>query len=143
VAATFTSTVIGYFESFLARVIVLSRFIPLLIGTGGNVGGQTVATLIRALVLREVTPRDVLRVWLREVRIAALLGVALGSVALVGTLLWGMDYHVSLTVAFTMTAITALNIDPTHVSGPLMSTLIDVTGLLIYFLVAQAIIPQL
>ncbi len=158
VAATFTSTVIGYFESFLARVIVLSRFIPLLIGTGGNVGGQTVATLIRALVLREVTPRDVLRVWLREARIAVLLGLALGSVALVGTLLWGMDYHISLTVAFTMTAIvlwassvatfvplaaTALNIDPTHVSGPLMSTLIDVTGLLIYFLVAQAIIPQL
>lgn len=158
VAATLTSTVIGYYERLLAKVIVLSRFIPLLIGTGGNVGGQTVATLIRALVLREVTPRDVLRVWLRETRIAILLGLALGSVALMGTLLWGMDYPIALTVAFTMTAVvlwassvatfvplaaTALNIDPTHVSGPLMSTLIDVTGLLIYFLIAQVIIPQL
>ncbi len=156
VAATMTSTVIGYFETLLARRIVLSRFIPLLIGTGGNVGGQTVATLIRALVLREIRPQDLVRVWLREVRIALLLGVALGGVAFVGTWAWGLDLAVALTVSLTMALIvlwastvatvvpltaSALRVDPTHVSGPLMSTLIDVTGLLLYFLVAQALLP--
>lgn len=155
VAATLTSTVIGLFESLLARRIVLSRFIPLLIGTGGNVGGQTVATLIRALVLREIRPRDAFRVWLREARIALLLGLVLGGVAFVGTQAWGVDLSISTTVALTMLAIvlwaatvatlvplaaTALGVDPTHVSGPLMSTLIDVTGLLLYFLVAQALL---
>lgn len=158
VAETFTGTVLRHFDAVLARVISLSYFIPLLIGTGGNAGSQVVATMIRALALREVAPKDVLRVMARELRVALLLGLAIGVVAFLRAELWGTDYYVSLTVALAMVAVilwasfvavtaplgaTALRIDPTLVAGPFMATFIDGTGLLIYFLIAIAIVPGL
>ncbi len=158
VAGSYTGSVLRMFDADLRRVISLSIFIPLIIGTGGNVGSQTVATVIRALVLKEVRPRDALRAWWREVRVAALLGVAIGAVGFLRAELWGVDPHVAWAVSLTIFAVilwastvatfvplvaSALGIDPTHISGPLMSTLIDGTGLLIYFLIARAVIPDL
>jgi len=158
VAETFTGTVLRHFDDELARVISLSYFIPLLIGTGGNAGSQVVATMIRALTLQEVAPRDVLRVVWKELRVALLLGLAIGLVAFLRAELWGTDYHVSLAVAVAITAVvlwatvvavvvpltaTALRLDPTLVAGPFMATFIDGTGLLIYFLVAHLLVPQL
>ncbi len=158
VAGSYTGSVLRMFDRELRRVISLSIFIPLIIGTGGNVGSQTVATVIRALVLKEVRPRDALRAWWREVRVAALLGVAIGAVGFLRAELWGVDYHVAWAVSLTIFAVilwastvatfvplvaSSLGIDPTHISGPLMSTLIDGTGLLIYFLIARAVIPGL
>jgi magnesium transporter len=158
VAETFTATILRYFEAELQAVVALSFFVPLLIGTGGNAGSQTVATVIRALALREVRTKDAFRVWFREVRTGMLLGVLIGVVAFFQALLWGVDYHMALTVSIAVAAIclwantvasliplvaSRIGIDPTIASGPLMATLIDGTGLIIYFSLAALILPQL
>jgi magnesium transporter len=157
-AHTFTGTVMRIFESELQTVVSLAIFVPLLIGTGGNAGSQTVATIIRGLALREVRPRDALRVWWRETRTGLLLGLLIGTVAYFRALLWQVDPNLAFTVALSVAAITvwantvaalvpllanAIGIDPTIMSGPLMTTLIDGTGLLIYFTLAALILPQL
>lgn len=158
VAETFTGTVLRHFEGELQAVVALAFFVPLLIGTGGNAGSQTVATIIRALALREVRPRDALRVLAREMATGLLLGLLVGLVALGRAMLWGVDLHLALTVGITVATIclwantvasmvpllaSAVGIDPTIVSGPLMTTLIDGTGLLIYFTLAAVILPQI
>ncbi len=158
VTQTLTGNVIRAFQEELEAVVSLTFFIPLLIGTGGNAGSQTVATVIRALALRELRPRDALKVWLKEVQTAFLLGLLIGIVALIWSFIWGVDQYIAITVAVTVTMIvvwansvaslvplfaSAVGIDPTIVSGPLMTTLIDATGLLIYFTLAAWIIPQL
>ena len=93
VAETFTGSVLRYFESELAQVVALSFFIPLLIGTGGNTGAQTVSTLIRGLALGEIRMRDAWRVVLRELWSGLLLGLLLGVVAFGRALLWGSSYR--------------------------------------------------
>jgi len=157
-AATFTGTVLRHFQDELEQVVALSFFVPLLIGTGGNAGFQTVSTVIRALALREVRSKDVLRVWWREARAGILLGLMLGVLGFLWATIWGVDSNIAMTVALTVSAICfwattvaslipiaayAVRIDPTVVSGPLMSTLIDGTGLIIYFTLAALILPQL
>jgi magnesium transporter len=158
IAETFTGSVLRHYEGELQTVVALSFFVPLLIGTGGNAGSQTVATVIRALALREVRSRDVLRVWWREIRTGLLLGVLIGIVAYGRALLWGVHSPLALTVAITVATICLwantvaalvpiiagkIGIDPTIVSGPLMTTLIDGTGLIIYFSLAAWILPEL
>jgi magnesium transporter len=158
VAETFTGTVLRHFEGELATVVSLSFFIPLLIGTGGNAGSQTVATVIRALALREVRSRDLLRVWWREARVGLALGVLIGLTGYLRALLWGVTPELALTVGLSVAVIcfwattvaslvpilaSSLHIDPTIISGPLMTTLIDGTGLVIYFSLAALILPQL
>jgi magnesium transporter len=154
VTGTFTGTVLHHFQEQLAMVVALTFFIPLLIGTGGNAGQQTIAMVIRALALREVHPKDAHRVWWKEAKAGSLLGLMLGSVALVGVFLWGHDLRLALTVGITVATIciwsnsvaslvpllaSGLGIDPTVISGPLMTTLIDGTGLIIYFTLAGLI----
>jgi magnesium transporter len=158
VAETFTGIVLRHYQGQLQTVVTLSFFIPLLIGTGGNAGSQTVATVIRALALQEVRPKDVLRVWWREARVGILLGLLIGAAGLVRALIWGVTPEMALTVGITVAVIctwattvaalvpifaSALRIDPTIISGPLMTTLIDGTGLIIYFSLASLILPQL
>jgi magnesium transporter len=158
VAETATGTVLRYFEDELAKVVALSFFVPLLIGTGGNAGSQTVSTIIRALALGDVRVRDVLRVIRREVSAGVLLGVLLGVIAFFRALLWGVDHDLALCVAITILAVCTwanavgatiplvaqrLGIDPTVVSAPLITTLVDASGLFIYFTVAHLMIAQL
>jgi magnesium transporter len=158
VAETATGTVLRYFEDELAKVVALSFFVPLLIGTGGNAGSQTVSTIIRALALGDVRVRDVLRVVRREVSAGVLLGVLLGVIAFFRALLWGVDHDLALCVAITILAVCTwanavgatiplvaqrLGIDPTVVSAPLITTLVDASGLFIYFTVAHLMIAQL
>ena len=157
-AETFTGTVLRHYQDELKTVVALSFFIPLLIGTGGNAGSQTVATIIRALALREVKTKDLLRVWWREGRAGLLLGAIIGSFGFGRALLWGVSIEMAITVSLTVAVIcvwattvasivpilaNAIKIDPTVISGPLMSTLIDGTGLIIYFSLAALILPQL
>jgi magnesium transporter len=104
-AETFTGTVLRHFEIELKTVVALSFFIPLLIGTGGNAGSQTVATIIRGLALREVRPRDALKVWWREARTGFLLGISIGLIAFGRALLWRVDTNLALTVALSVAAI--------------------------------------
>jgi magnesium transporter len=158
VAETATGTVLRHFEDELAKVVALSFFIPLLIGTGGNAGSQTVSTVIRALALHEVRLRDVWRVLLKEVSSGALLGFLLGIIAFGRALMWGVDYHLAMCVALTVLLVCTwantvgsliplgaekLGIDPTVVSAPLITTLVDASGLFLYLTVAHLLLPQL
>ncbi|PYM59809.1 MAG: magnesium transporter, partial [Candidatus Rokuibacteriota bacterium] len=105
VAETFTGTVLRYFESELAAVVALSFFIPLLIGTGGNAGSQTVTTIIRSLALREIGLRDAWRVLSRELSTGFIVGVVIGAVAFGRALLWGTSVPLAATVSITVLAI--------------------------------------
>ncbi len=155
VAETFTGTVLRHFEDELAKVVALSFFIPLLIGTGGNTGAQTVSTLIRGLALGQIQMRDIWRVIQRELLSGLLMGSLLGLVAFGRALLWGSSTQLSLVVGLTVVAICTwantigalipllayrLRIDPAVVSAPLITTLVDATGLAIYMLIAKAIL---
>src|SRR5437867_11745699 len=81
VAETFTGTVLRYYESELAAVVALSFFIPLLIGTGGNAGSQTVTTIIRSIALGEIRLRDAWRVLSREMTTGVVVGLIIAAVA--------------------------------------------------------------
>lgn len=158
VAETATGTVLRHFEDELAKVVALSFFIPLLIGTGGNAGSQTVSTVIRALALGEVQMRDVWRVVFKEVVAGVILGLLLGGIAFGRAMLWGVGYDLAACVALTILIVCTwantvgsvipigaqrLGIDPTVISGPLITTLVDASGLFIYLTVAKLMIAQL
>ena len=158
VAETATGTVLRHFEDELAKVVALSFFIPLLIGTGGNAGSQTVSTIIRALALGEIRPGDFLRVVGKEALAGVVLGVLLGAIAFGRALLWGVGVDLALCVSVTILVVCTwantvgamiplgaqkLRIDPTVVSGPLITTLVDASGLFLYLTIAQLMIAQL
>jgi magnesium transporter len=154
-AGTLTGSVLSAFENELERMVMLSVFIPLLIGTGGNTGAQTVSTVIRGVALGEIRSRDMLRVVLRELFSGLLLGSLLGCVAFGWTLLWGYTSQLAAVVGLTIVAICVwanvigslvplvarkIGIDPAVVSAPLITTLVDATGLAIYLLIAKALL---
>lgn len=155
VTETLTGTVLRHFESELSKVVALSFFIPLLIGTGGNSGSQTVTTIVRGLAVGEIRLRDFGRVILREAGSGLLLGLLLGIVGFGRALLWGSTIPLAITVAVSIATIctwansvgavipmaaTAVKIDPTIMSAPLIATLVDATGLFIYFMIAKSIL---
>ncbi len=159
VAGTLTSEVLHRYESELATVVALSFFIPLLIGTGGNAGSQTVMTVIRSLALGEIGMKNAWKVVFREMATGAIVGFAVGVVALLQSmLLWSTPFHLALTVAVTMVAICVwstsvgsfipiladrLGIDPAVLSAPMISTLVDATGLIFYLTIAKIILTQI
>ena len=155
VAGTLTSAVLHRFEDELAAVVALAFFIPLLIGTGGNAGAQTVMTVIRSLALGEVGVRQAWRVVLREATTGLVVGVLVGAVAFGQALLWQAPIALALTVSVTMFAICVwsttvgslipilahrFGVDPAVLSAPLITTLVDATGLIIYFSIAKLIL---
>ena len=152
VTETLTGTVLRYYESELAKVVALSFFIPLLIGTGGNSGSQTVTTIVRGLAVGEIRMRDFGRVLVREGGSGLVLGILLGIVGFGRALLWGSTMPLAMTVGVSILVIctwansvgamipmlaTAFKIDPTVMSAPLIATLVDATGLIIYFTIAK------
>ena len=155
VAGTLTSAVLHRFENELDTVVALAFFIPLLIGTGGNAGAQTVMTVIRSLSLGEVGVRQAWRVVLREATTGMLVGLVVGMVAFGQALLWSATLALALTVSVTMFAICIWSttvgslipiaaeragVDPAVLSAPLITTLVDATGLVIYFTIAKIIL---
>lgn len=152
--ATLTVQVIGAFEATLEQQVVLSLFIPLLIGTGGNTGNQAATTITRALALGDVRPRDVFKVFAREVRVGAMLGLLLGTLgfaiaAFAFTVPIGLVIGLTLLGVCTMAASIgglmpllgkAVRADPAVFSNPFISTFVDATGLIIYFLIATSIL---
>jgi magnesium transporter len=155
VAGTLTSAVLNNFESELAAVVALSLFIPLLIGTGGNAGAQSVMTVIRSLALGEIGVSNAWRVVLREASTGTVIGLLVGVVAFGQAFLWGVPVALAVTVAVTMFAICVwattvgalvpiaahyFGVDPAVLSAPLITTLVDATGLIIYFTIAKAIL---
>ncbi len=155
ITETLTGSVLRHFEEAMAAVVSLAFFIPLLIGTGGNAGSQTTSTIIRALAVEDLDKRGLLRPLAHETMIGLVLGSMMGIVAYGRALLWHTGHDVALTVAVAIFAIVVwanvlgsvlpilayrLKIDPTVVSGPAMSTLVDATGLFIYFTIAGLIL---
>ncbi|WP_104161304.1 magnesium transporter [Arthrobacter sp. ZGTC212] len=148
--ATLTVQVMGA----LAEQVVLSLFIPLLIGTGGNTGNQAATTITRALALGDVRPRDVFKVLARELRVGAWLGILLGGLGFVlasilFTVPLGLVIGLTLLGVCTMAAGVgglmpllgkALKVDPAVFSNPFISTFVDATGLIIYFLIASSVL---
>ena len=158
-AEAYTGTVLRAFDDELQAAVALSFFIPLLIGTGGNVGSQTVTLIVRAMALGEVRLRDMWWVLWKELRVGLALGAVMASVAfaradlpIVGLAL-GSD--IALTVAIAIFAIVLwsvavaavlplvlrrLRVDPAVVSAPLIATVVDGTGLVIYFEIARNVL---
>jgi magnesium transporter len=158
VAGTLTSKVLHSFESELATVVALTFFVPLLIGTGGNAGAQTVMTVIRSLSLGEIGVKNAWRVAIREATTGLLVGAMLGIVAFAQAFWVTRDLKLALTIAVTVCAIciwsTAVGsiipiaahrvgVDPAVLSAPLITTLVDATGLLIYLTIAKLILDQI
>jgi magnesium transporter len=139
--------------------IDFDAFIPLLIGTGGNAGSQTVGTVIRGLALGEIAPRDAPRVLVREVLTGGLLGTLLGTLGFFFTwLLLGQPPAFALVIALAILGICVwangvgsmvpifarwVGIDPAVISAPLISTLVDTTGLFIFYTIAIAVLMRL
>ncbi|WP_165985362.1 magnesium transporter [Streptomyces sp. YIM 98790] len=154
VAATLTVSVNRFFEATLEEVTALALFIPLLIGAGGNAGAQAATAAVRALAVGEVRVSDLFRVIWRECRTGLVLGTLLAVVgALIGGLFVGAD--IALIVGITLIVICGwastvggtmpllakrLRIDPAVVSAPMVTTLVDATGLIIYFTTAKIIL---
>jgi magnesium transporter len=152
---TMTVSVLNVFEDALAQVVALSFFIPLLIGTGGNTGAQTVSTMVRGIAVGEIRPRDLWRVVLRELQSGFLIGVILGTVAFSLALALGNPLNLGVVVGLAILAICTwsntigaivpiiaqrIGLDPALVSAPLITTLVDATGLAIYLLIARALL---
>jgi magnesium transporter len=155
VTESLTGSVLRHFQRELEAVVALAFFVPLLVGTGGNAGSQTTSTLVRALAMGEIELGDVLHTLWHELRTGLLLGLAMGAIAYARALTWGSSQALALTVSLSIFAIVLwasvlgsllpllavrLRIDPAVVSGPVMSTLVDATGLFIYFTVAGVIL---
>ena len=159
-----TATAMGHFEGEIARAVVLSLFIPLIISSGGNSGSQATSLIIRALALRELRLRDWWRVAVRELPSGLTLGAILGAIGVVRIVLWQQlgwyNYGphwllVALTVGCALVGVVTfgslagsmlpfllkrLGFDPASASAPFVATLVDVTGLVIYFTVAFVIL---
>lgn len=156
--AMYTGNVMAAYEDELGAVVSLAFFIPLLIGTGGNVATQITTTLIRAMGMREVRMRDLGRVVWKESRTGLLTAVTMAAAGAVRAWTLGVGPEVMLTVTVALALIVMwsaliasmlplvlrrLGVDPAVVSGPMISTIVDGTGLLIYFSVAKLIITGL
>ncbi|MFT5194371.1 MAG: magnesium transporter [Candidatus Promineifilaceae bacterium] len=158
VAAIMTGTVLKSFEKELQTVIALGFFIPLVTGTGGNAGSQTVATIIRAITLGEVRVATLGKAVLREIVVGLCLGFFMGVMGFALAFFWGVGWQLAAVVGLTLpvvvvcattiatvvpTLATRFNIDPTIISGPMISTVVDTAGLAIYFLLARLLIDAI
>ncbi|MDY3763566.1 MAG: magnesium transporter [Candidatus Ventricola sp.] len=156
ISATFTSTIITHFETLLSGAVVLTAFIPMLMDSAGNSGSQTSVTVIRNMALGEVELSDWLRVLFKELRVAVLSGLALAAVNFLRMMIFtSAGMMVSLTVSVTLlcTVVIAmavgcllpmgakrLGLDPAVMASPMITTIVDACSLLIYFMIASAML---
>ncbi|TMQ54380.1 MAG: magnesium transporter [Candidatus Eisenbacteria bacterium] len=163
IGETLTATAMGYFEAEIARAVVLALFVPLVISSGGNSGSQATTLIIRAMALGEVRLRDWWRVVRREFFSGLGLGAILATIGIIRILVWQAFFHtygehhllVALTVAASLVGVVLwgtlvgsmlpfllrrLGFDPASASAPFVATLVDVTGLVIYFTTAKIVL---
>lgn len=153
--AAYTTTVLSYFEAEIEAAVALSFFIPLLIGTGGNVGSQVVTMLVRAMAVENVRLRDAARVIRKESLVGLMLGAVMALMMFARALLSDAGSDIAIVVALAVLIIVVwatlvgsilplllrrFGADPAVVSAPLITTLVDGTGLIIYFLIARAVL---
>jgi len=154
-SAAYTGLVLQSFQAELADVVALTFFIPLLIGTGGNIGSQTVTLIVRAMALNEVAMRDIAWIVFKEMRVSLVLGGIMAVAAFGWAWLLGAEPTVGVVVALTVVVICLsaatvaaalplvlrrLRVDPAVVSAPLITTVVDGTGLIIYFEIARLVL---
>jgi len=157
-----TASAMGYYEGEIAKAVVLALFLPLIISSGGNSGSQASTLIIRAMALGEVTLRDWFRVMRKEIMAGLLLGCVLGLIGFMRVAVWSQFSNiygphwplVALTVGFALVGVVLwgslsgsmlpfilrrVGADPATSSAPFVATLVDVTGLIIYFSIALLI----
>lgn len=156
ISATFTGMIIQNFEEALSKCVILTAFIPMLMDTGGNTGSQSSVTIIRALSLGEIEFKDFFMVLWKEIRVAVLCAITL-ALANFGKLMLfdGAGFEVSLVVCLTLicTVLCAkivgcilpliskkIGFDPAVMSSPFITTIVDAISLMIYFVIATAIL---
>ncbi|HVT04625.1 MAG TPA: magnesium transporter, partial [Thermoanaerobaculia bacterium] len=159
-----TATAMSFFEGEISKAVVLALFVPLIISSGGNSGSQATSLIIRSLALRELKLRDWFRVFRREILSGLALGMFLGAIGFLRIVLWQNLHLTNYGVHYMLVAITVwgsllgvitfgstvgamlpfilrrLGFDPATSSAPFVATLVDVTGLVIYFSVAMVIL---
>jgi len=163
VSEMLTTTAMSRFEAEISRAVVLAVFVPLIISGGGNSGSQASTLVIRAMVLGEVRPRDGWRVVRRELATGLLMGAVLGAIAFSRVELWQFIFHpygphhmlVAATIAGSVVGVVTwgtlagsmlpfllrgVGLDPASASAPFVATLVDVTGIVIYFTVASIVL---
>lgn len=157
VSASFTGAIITHFEDALAAQVVLTAFIPMLMDTGGNCGSQSSVTVIRGLSLGEIPPALWWQVAWKEFQVGALCGVTLGLINLARLVLFTqVDTAVAMVVTLTLCvtviiskllggllpiAASLVHLDPAVMASPLITTIADALSLLVYFQIAQALLP--
>ncbi len=156
ISATFTGQIIGHFESALQAYVVLTTFIPMLMDTGGNAGGQASVTIIRGLSLGEIEFRDTLRVIWKEIRVAFLCGVTLAcanyvklltidkvspAVALVVCCTLIVAVLVAKLIGCTLPILAKrIGFDPAVMASPFITTIVDALSLIVYFRIASLVL---
>jgi magnesium transporter len=154
-----TASAMGYFQDEIAKAVVLALFIPLIVSSGGNAGSQATSLIIRALALGEVKLKDWWRIMRREIYSGLFLGVVLGTVGFFRVAIWGLFSNIygthpmliACTIFLSLIGVVLwgtlsgsmlplilkrLGFDPAVSSAPFVATLVDVTGLVIYFSIA-------
>jgi magnesium transporter len=154
-AGAYTSTILRFFDDEIQSVVELAYFIPLLIGIGGNVGSQVVTTIVRAMAVDDIRLGDTFRIVRKELQTAVMVSAVLAAAMFGRTIFMGVGVDLGLVVAISVTAIILwaaliaavlplvlrqLRVDPAVVSAPLITTLVDGTGLIIYFSAARLIL---
>lgn len=161
-SATFTGQIIAGFEEKLAAIPVLIAFIPMLMGTGGNSGGQSSVTIIRGLAIGEIENSDIWRIIWKETRVALLCGVVLSvcnfaKIILIDNMLFGNGVSVEANIVVCLTLLATvlvakivgcalpvaakkLGLDPAVMASPFITTIVDAVSLLIYFAIASLIL---
>ncbi|MBI5534303.1 MAG: magnesium transporter [Deltaproteobacteria bacterium] len=158
-----TASAMGHYEHEIEKAVVLALFVPLIISSGGNSGSQAATLIIRAMALGEVAVRDWWRIIRRELGAGLLLGLILAAIGLARILLWQALFHtygaryveVAATVALSLVGVVTwgtiagsmlpfvirrAGFDPASASAPFVATMVDVSGLVIYFSVAQVVL---
>jgi magnesium transporter len=159
-----SGAIVASYEDLLIEFAILATFMPMLADTGGNTGSQSATLVVRALAVKEIFTKDLLRVVWKELRVALMMGAVLAGVAVSRVFLFGSDTNmpagtslalVSLAVglalalqvitsmilgAVTPIAAARLKLDPAVVASPMLTTLVDITGLLIFFSISKAIL---
>lgn len=160
---TLTASAMGFFENEIAKVVILALFVPLIISSGGNTGSQASTLVIRALALGEITVRSWWTIIKREIKVGLVLGLILGIIGFLRVVIWAQFttlygphwMEIGLVVGSSLVGVVLwgntigslfplilkrLGLDPAVSSAPFVATLVDVTGLIIYFSVASLLL---
>ncbi len=163
IGESLTATAMSFFQDHLAKAVILALFVPLIISSGGNTGSQASTLIVRALALGEITFRDWWRIFKKELAVGFTLGLILGIVGFLRVAIWSsfVDVYgqhwmpVGFTVGLTLVGVVLwgniagslfpiflkrAKLDPAVCSAPFVATLVDVTGLIIYFSIAAVIL---